>query len=125
MTERASSVLDVVWQGMPVVDSEGQLIGSVKFARAGDPAASAAGDAPFAEENLNQAFARALTAVEPQVGAGAAAQLGRQGVLTVAGAGPMEHDRYVALHQIASADEDVVRLNARADQVVVERQRWI
>jgi hypothetical protein len=119
-------VLDLVWEGMPVMDSEGQLIGSVKFAQAGDPAASAVTeDKPFVEESLNQAFARALTAVEPRVTPGVAVKLVRQGFLKVAGAGLMDHDRYVAVDQIASADDDVVRLAAKADQVVVERQRWI
>ncbi len=121
-----ASVLDLVWAGMPVVDSEGRLIGSVKFMQAGDPAASAVtDDKPFAEESLNQAFARALTAVEPRVTAGLAVELVRQGFLKVAGAGLMDHDRYIAVDQIADVDDDVVRLAARADQVVVERQRWI
>lgn len=130
LTERSSAprpqVLQTIWAGMPVVDSDGVLIGSVKYVREGDPLASVVvTDRPFAEENLNEAFARALTSVEPQVNPQLAAQLIRRGFLKVAGAGLMDHDRYVSADQIAYADEDVVRLAARADQLVVERQQWI
>ncbi|WP_432936355.1 PRC-barrel domain-containing protein [Kribbella sp. CA-253562] len=121
-----ASLLDLVWLGMPVVDSEGKLIGSVKLVRTGDPAAAAVADGgPFAEENLNEAFARALTQGEPRVGPAQACRLIREGFLEVAGAGLMDHDRYVAADQIAGVDEDVVQLRVRADQVVVERQHWI
>ncbi|WP_143465481.1 hypothetical protein [Kribbella sp. ALI-6-A] len=121
-----ASLLDLVWQGMPVVDSEGKLIGSVKLVRTADPVAAAvAGGKPFAEENLNQAFARALTEAEPRVGQAEACRLIREGFLEVTGAGLMDHDRYVAADQIAAVDEDVVQLRVRADQVVVERQHWI
>ncbi|WP_020387396.1 hypothetical protein [Kribbella catacumbae] len=130
MTERSSTpglpVLQAIWKGMPVVDRDGALIGSVKFVREGDPFASVVvNDKPFAEENLNEAFARALTSVEPQVDLPVAEQLIRRGFLKVAGAGLMDHDRYVAADQIAEADEDIVWLSARSDELVIERQRWI
>jgi hypothetical protein len=119
-------VLHLIWEGMPVVDVDGALIGSVKYVREGDPSASVpASDKPFAEEGLNEAFARALMSVEPQVDAELAERLMKRGFLKVAGAGLMDHDRYVAADQIAGADEDEVRLAARADQLVVERERWI
>ena len=111
---------------MPVVDSDGALIGSVKYVREGDPSASVVvTDRPFVEENLNDAFARALTSVEPQVNSQLAEQLIRNGFLKVAGVGLMDHDRYVSADQIAYTDEDVVRLTVKADLLVVERQRWI
>jgi hypothetical protein len=111
---------------MPVIDVEGALVGSVKYVRGGDPQVSVVGnDRPFADEPLNEAFARSLTSVEPQVDSALAEQLIRHGFVKVSGAGLMDHDRYVAADQIACADEDVVRLAARADQLIVERQRWI
>lgn len=119
-------VLQMIWNGMPVVDSDGALIGSVKYVREADPLASVVVDErPFAEKNPNEALARALTPVEPQVDLPVAEQLIRRGFLKVAGAGLMDHDRYVAADQIAYADEDVVRLAARADELAVERQDWM
>lgn len=92
LAERSSAsrheVLQLIWEGMPVVDSEGALIGAVKYVQAGDPLASvAADDKPFAEENLNEAFARALTSVEPQVNSQLAKELIRSGFLRVTGSG--------------------------------------
>jgi hypothetical protein len=92
-------VLQTIWKGMPVVDSAGALIGAVKDVRQGDLLAS-------------------LVADEPPV----AEQLHRSGFLTVEGAGLTNHGWYVAADQIAYADEDVVRLAARADQLAEEHQ---
>ncbi|WBQ03388.1 hypothetical protein [Kribbella sp. CA-293567] len=119
-------VLQLIWEGMPVIDVDGALIGAVKYVREGDPSASVPDkDKPFAEEDLNEAFARALMSAEPQVDPQLAGRLIQRGFLKVAGAGLMDHDRYVAADQIAGANEDEVRLAARADQLVVERERWI
>jgi hypothetical protein len=119
-------VLRLIWEGMPVVDVDGALVGAVKYVQEGDPSASVSiEDSPFAEESLNQAVALALTSVEPQVDPHLAERLIRRGFLKVAGAGLMDHDRYVAMDEIADADEDKVSLRARADQLVVERERWI
>jgi hypothetical protein len=111
---------------MPVLDCDGRLIGSVKFVRVGDPGAPAPSDEkPSAEEGPHLAFARALTATEPQVSPAVAMPLIRQGFVKVAGAGLMDHDRYVGADQIESADEDALRLTTTADQLAVARQHWI
>jgi hypothetical protein len=111
---------------MPVLDSDGRLVGSVMFVRVGDPdAPTPRGDKPSAEEGPNLAFARALTATEPQVSPAVALPLIRQGFVRVAGAGLMDHDRYVGANQIESADEDALRLTTTADQLAVVRQHWI
>lgn len=122
--ERSTS-LDRIWAGMPVVDVSGTLVGSVKYVQPGDSAAVEAGQPIAEDENLASAFARALPEVEPQVDASFATRLLRDGFLKVRGAGLMDHDRYVAADQIATADEDQVLLLAAADELVAERERWV
>lgn len=111
---------------MPVIDRDGALIGAVKYVREGNPRTSVVVDGkPFAEESLNEAVARALTCVEPQVNLPLAEQLVRRGFLKVAGVGLLDQDRYVAADQIACSGEDVVRLAVCAEELAVERQDWI
>lgn len=120
------AVLRSIWEGMRVVDVDGSLVGSVKYVREGSPSASVVlDDAPFAEDDLNQAFARALTAIEPNVDRQFAERLIQDGFLKVAGSGLLGHNRYVAAGQIAGIDDDSVSLATSVDQLVVESLRWI
>jgi hypothetical protein len=114
------SQLAGIWVGMPVIDATGRLVGSVKYIKRGTPTA----DRPTADEDLETAFARALTETEPQVDAELAEELVRQGFLKVTGAGLMDNDLYVLPDQIAVADDDAVRLSAAVTELTVEREHW-
>ena len=62
---------------------------------------------------------------EPQIGTELAEELIRHGFLKVAGAGLMDHDRYVLSAQIAAVDEDAVRLSSCMEDLAVERENWV
>ncbi|WP_133805796.1 hypothetical protein [Kribbella caucasensis] len=110
---------------MPVIDATGRLVGSVKYIKRGTPTADRpTADRPTADEDLETAFARALTETEPQVDAELAEELVRQGFLKVTGAGLMDNDLYVLPDQIAVADDDAVRLSAAVTELTVEREHW-
>ncbi len=123
MAERPSTPrrtrLAMIWIGMPVIDVSGRLIGSVKYVKHG-----ATGRAD-PDEDLDTAFARALSEREPQIGTELAEELIRHGFLKVAGAGLMDHDRYVLSAQIAAVDEDAVRLSSCMEDLAVERENWV
>ena len=113
------TTLTLIWVGMPVIDVTGRLIGSVKYVKHGvtglaDP-----------DEDLDTGFARALTEREPQIGTELAEQLIRHGFFKVAGAGLMDHDRYVLAGQIAAVDEDAVRLSSSVEELAVEHENWV
>ncbi|WP_329000835.1 hypothetical protein OHA18_41195 [Kribbella sp. NBC_00709] len=108
---------------MPVIDVTGRLVGSVKYVKHGAPAAVAGPADP--DEDLDTAFARALTEREPQIDRELAEDLISQGFLKVTGAGAMDNDLYLLAGQIAVADEDAVRLSSSVDELAVERGNWI
>lgn len=120
-----SAALETIWPGMPVVDPDGVLVGSVKSVRSSDPEIGAVTDQSSADHDLDTAFAHALANEEPPAAPELAEQLIGHGFLKVAGPGPMDHDRFVRADQIAVADEDSVRLASPAGELVVERERWL
>jgi len=79
------SVLVGIWGGMLVIDLTGRLIGSVKYVKHAAPGAAPITDRPNADEDLDTAFARALTKADPHIGTQFAAELVRQGFVKVAG----------------------------------------
>lgn len=129
MAERPStprpSLLTLIWIGMPVVDITSRLVGSVKYVLHDTQAPPGLSDPLSADDDHSAAFARALTETEPQMSLELAGQLVRQGFLKVTGAGPMDNDLYVLAGQIATADDDVVRLSISLEELAVERERWI
>jgi hypothetical protein len=118
------SVLVRIWGGMLVIDVTGRLIGSVKYVKHAAPGVAPITDRPNADEDLDTAFARALTEADPHIGTQLAEELVRQGFVKVAGAGPMDNDLYVLAGQIAEADEDTVHLSVSVGELTIESERW-
>ena len=120
---RRPSALTGIWIGMPVIDANGTLVGTVKYVKPAAPAAAPIGPAS-PDDELDTAFARALTEIEPQVGADLGGRLVQEGFLKVTGAGLMDNDCYVLAGQIAVADDDSVHLSASVEDLTVEQERW-
>lgn len=117
--------LALIWTGMPVFDVTGRLAGSVRYVKPATPAAGPVTNERSADEDLDTAFARALSETESGIAPELAEQLIRRGFLKVRGPGLMDHDRYVLADQITLIDDDAVRLSASVDELTVEREQWI
>ncbi len=126
MTERlfvsSSSTPAMITAGTPVIDVTGRVVGAVRYVKAAAP--EAATGAPDVDQDLDAAFARALTEREPGIDTEMAEELVHEGFLKVAGNGLMDNDRYILAGQIAIVDDDHVRLAVSADELAVERKTW-
>jgi len=115
-----TQTIELVEEGMPVVDAAGEKLGKVVYIHMGDP------DAESADSNLVDVSGylpgRSLfAAVEPHLPEPLFRRLMRVGFIKVEGAGLLRCERhYVAADQIAAVEGGTVRLAVRKDQLIEE-----
>jgi hypothetical protein len=114
--------IEMVREGMTVMDSKGDKVGKVEGLKMGDPEAAT----EMGNENQDTGFlgnvADALFGDErePDVPGPARAKLLRTGYIKVDGGFLIETDRYVPADMIASVNGDEVRLRVPKEQLVKE-----
>jgi hypothetical protein len=118
-----ASPMEYVREGMTVVDSTGEKIGTVEDFAMGDPgAATEAGNRPDDGGLLGDVARVFGDAGEPDVPGPARARLLRTGYIKVDSPGFLiETDRYVPADQIDSVSGDTVRLRVTKDMLVKEK----
>lgn len=120
-TTDSSSPISHVAEGMKVVDSAGEEIGSVEFVRMGDPTAATTGAEPPHNDGFLDDLARAFgRSDEPDVPDTIRDRLLRLGYIKVDGKGILQSDLYVAADLVASVTQDHVRLAVSKDQLIEE-----
>ena len=114
--------IEMVRDGMKVMDSEGKNVGKVEFVKMGDPGAATEQGNELPDTGLLGDIAQAAGGDErePDVPGPMRARLLRSGYLKVDGGFFFGTDRYVAPDQIASVMGDTVHLRAMKDQLVKE-----
>jgi hypothetical protein len=113
--------IEMVRDGMKVVDSEGKNVGTVEFVKMGDPGAATEQGNEVQNTGLMGNIAEAVGAdPEPDVPGPMRARLLRSGYLKVDGGFFFGTDRYVSPEQIANVLGDTVHLRAMKDQLVKE-----
>lgn len=121
-----SRLLELVQEGMTVVDADGDRVGSVSLVKMGDPSAlttrgneiTAAQDSDLigrmGSEALDDEF-------EPEVPEPLRSQLVRDGFIKIdGGLLDLGTDRYASAIQIAAVEDDTVRLLVDMDDLPVE-----
>ncbi len=113
--------IEMVREGMKVVDSEGKNVGSVEAVQMGDPgAATEMGNEPR-DTGLLGDIAQAVGGErEPDVPGPMRARLLRSGYIKVDGGFFFGTDRYVMPDQLASVQGDTVHLHAMKGQLLKE-----
>ncbi|MFN8635124.1 MAG: DUF2171 domain-containing protein [Chloroflexota bacterium] len=121
-TSASLGPIEMVREGMTVVDSAGEKVGTVEAMKMGDPgAATEAGN-----ENQDTGFLGDLAEAiggderEPDVPGPLRASLQRSGYIKVDGGFLFGTDRYVAADEIASVSGDTVRLRVPKDRLPKE-----
>lgn len=109
-----------VRRGMDVVDETGERVGTVELVRIGDPEAVTP-RGQVADGGLAADLRAMFAGSEPQVPDELAARLMRIGFVKVDGSGILDRDLYVASDQLGSVVHDVVRLDARREDLVREQ----
>ena len=114
--------IEMVRDGMKVMDSEGKNIGTVEFVKMGDPGAATEQGNELPDTGLLGDVAQAVGGDErePDVPGPMRARLLRSGYLKIDGGFFFGTDRYVSPDQIASVMGDTVHLRAMKDQLVKE-----
>jgi hypothetical protein len=122
-TRTKNALIERVYDGMRVVDSEGRDVGKVQFVKMGDPEAettqgnrigAATGVTPL-DSDYN----------EPEVPQPIRDDLLRVGFIKVDGAGLFDTDRYFRADVIESVEGDVVRIRLTKDRLPVEGEEKI
>lgn len=115
--------IELVREGMTVVDCNGEKVGKVEGLKMGDPGAATEVGNELQDTGFLGDVAEAFAGDErePDVPAPLRAQLLRTGYIKVDGGFLIETDRYVAADQIASVEGDTVHLRAAKDDLVKER----
>lgn len=114
--------IEMVRDGMKVLDSEGKKVGTVEFVKMGDPGAVTEQGNELQDTGMLGAMAEAVAGDErePDVPGPMRARLLRSGYLKVDGGFFFGTDRYVSPEQIAHVQGDTVHLRAMKDQLVEE-----
>ena len=113
--------IEAVQEGMAVVDSVGERVGTVELIRMGDPDAETARvDADPVAAGLVGQVLDAFVVAEPDVPEPLRSRLAHAGYLKVDGPGLTGADRYVRADQIAAVDADAIRLTVAKDQLPIE-----
>src|SRR5215207_5463528 len=98
--------------GMLVLDSAGEEIGTVEFVKMGNPeAVTGEGQTAGDDGGITALIARTFGGAEPSVPPDEAARLVRLGFFKVDGKGMFAGDLYVAADEVATVREDTVYLN--------------
>jgi hypothetical protein len=114
--------IEMVREGMTVVDSTGDKVGKVEGLKMGDPEAATEQGNENQDTGLLGNIAEAFVGDErePDVPGPARAQLLRSGYIKVDGGFLIETDRYVPADMIASVNGDTVHLRVPKDQLLKE-----
>lgn len=114
--------IEMVRDGMKVVDSKGKNVGKVEFVKMGDPGAATEQGNEIQNTGLMGNIAEAVGGDEwePDVPGPMRARLLRSGYLKVDGGFFFGTDRYVAPEQISNVQGDTVFLRAMKDELVKE-----
>ena len=112
----ASQVINLVREGMRVVDVNGEELGKVDYAKMGDPGAATVGaDAPGEPGFIEAVF---VGEGEPDVPEPLRSRLLRLGFLKIDGKGWIDTDRYVTADLIGRVSGDNVTLTVAKDRVL-------
>lgn len=118
-TEDGNHRLGGVREGMRVVDSDGEEVGTVAEVQMGDPqAVTAEGQASGGDAGLLGDLTEAITLTDDHLSSSARRRLERLGFIRVDARGWFSGDRHVASDQVESVDGDVVRLSVPKDQLL-------
>ena len=114
--------IEMVRDGMKVVDSEGKNVGKVEFVKMGDPGAATEQGNELQDTGLLGDVAQAVGGDErePDVPGPMRARLLRSGYLKIDAGVFFGTDRYVSPEQIAHVQGDTVHLHAMKDELVKE-----
>lgn len=113
--------IELVREGMRVIDSAGQEIGNVSLVRMGDPEAVTLEGEVSGDEGILGGIADAFGfGDEPDLPPTLQARLMRFGFIKVEGEGLFSKDRYVRADKIAGVSGDTVRLSVPKDRVAEE-----
>jgi len=114
--------IEMVRDGMTVVDSMGDKVGKVEGLKMGDPEAATEQGNELQDTGVLGDLANAVFGDErePDVPGPARARLLRSGYIKVDGGFLIETDRYVPADMIASVDGDTVHLRVPKDELVKE-----
>jgi hypothetical protein len=115
--------IEMVREGMTVVDSTGEKVGKVEGLKMGDPESATEAGNELQDTGFLGNVAQALTGDErePDVPGPARARLLRSGYIKVDSPGFLfETDRYVPADMIASVNGDTVHLRVPKDQLIKE-----
>ncbi|MCC6180151.1 MAG: hypothetical protein IT305_32955 [Chloroflexi bacterium] len=114
--------IELVREGMDVVDVTGKKIGTVEGLKMGDPGAitDAGNELPQPDFIGDIAMAMFGDEREPDVPPALRARLLRTGFVKIDGPGLLDQDRYVRADMIASVEGDTVRLLKAKDQLIEE-----
>jgi hypothetical protein len=108
--------IELVREGMRVVDRAGTEVGPVELVELGDPdAVTTAGQGELPGEELLGMPPKVFTPPEPRVVGELAERLLRKGFLKVDDRGLLDRDYYVEADQIEQVDGNVVRLKVDRD----------
>lgn len=113
--------IEMVRDGMKVVDADGKNVGKVEFVKMGDPGAATEQGNETENTGLLGNIAEAVGGEpEPDVPGPMRARLLRSGYVKIDGGIFFGTDRYVAPEQIANVQGDTVYLHAMKDELVTE-----
>ncbi len=115
--------IEMVHEGMTVIDSNGEKVGKVEGLKMGDPGAVTEQGNELQDTGLLGNLAEAFVGDErePDVPAPLRAKLLRTGYIKVDGSGFLiETDRYVPANRIASVSGDTVHLSLPKDRLAEE-----
>jgi hypothetical protein len=117
------SPMELVREGMTVVDSAGEKVGKVEDFKMGDPGAATDEGNELPDGGLMGDVARVFgDEREPDVPGPARARLLRTGYIKVDSPGFLvETDRYVPADHVESVSGDTVRLRVTKDMLVKEK----
>jgi hypothetical protein len=118
--DRRATAIEAVRQGMVVVDSAGERIGTVEMVQMGDPEAVTTQGNEHPSTGLIGAMVDAVAGTEPDVPEPLRSRLLRTGYLKIDGPGLTDTDRYARADRIAAVTGDTVRLAVRRDQLATE-----
>jgi hypothetical protein len=112
--------LELVTQGMVVIDRDRARVGTVEYVQMGDPEAVTTRGQDYQATGLIGDAVRSVFGAEPDVPEPLRSQLLRHGFIKVDGPGLIDSDRYVRGDQVASVGGDTVTLSVTRDQLIEE-----
>jgi hypothetical protein len=108
-----------VQDGMHVVDSTGEEIGTVELVQMADPDAQTGLGESSEDGGLAESLSHAVTGrEEPDVPEGLAERLARTGFVKIDGKGLFARDFYASADEVADVMDDTVQLTTTRDQLI-------